>query len=210
MVRLLSVALASMLLSGCLGYTPAMRHYSQAEDVKNNAVIIVELVNANEIKIVRLDQNFNNKHRKEYKLRGIRKLRFPLFTESYVSLGGYTQVTFVAEPGVYFISKANYSQGNTNYYTILSGLTPEGRVIYGAFEVKSGEVVYLGDLNFNWYKGAKNLISISSNHNKVVKDLQDSSRYNNLAAKLKPAKFYTKGSTIHMGEDGIIQIDSAN
>lgn len=203
MIKLLVVVLSSTLLVGCLGLTPNMQNYSQLETVRDKAILITELSNADSIKIIKFDQDYNNKQRKIYKLHGITKLYS-------LHLGSYRQVVFVAEPGIYFISKADYISGNISYYTTLPGLTPEGRVVYGAFEVKPGEVVYLGDLKFNWSQHSANLIDVVSRYSAVTNDLQASSKYRGLVAKLKPAKFYGEGAMISMNENGVAKIESKN
>lgn len=208
MIKLFFTILSTALLTGCLGLTPNMQHYSNSTDVKDKAIMITELTNADNIKVIKFDENFNNKHRKEYKLHGIRKLKIPAFITTYtVTVGSFRQVVFVAEPGIYYISKASYENSNTRYYTALDGLTPEGLVIYGAFELKPGDVAYLGDIKFDWDDNSRDIIEICNNYTKVADDLAASDKYRDLVTRLKSTKFYAKDSMISLNEDGVYEIN---
>lgn len=199
MIRSLIILLATACLVGC--FVPDMKHYSGSNYNKADAVMITDLKNADSMRVVKFDQNYNTKQRKQFKLSGVTKLYS-------LHLGSYRQTVFVTEPGVYFISGASYKVGNVQYVTALDGITPEGTIIYGAFEVKAGEVVYIGDLKFNWHKNSPKFIETSSQFTTVVRDLEASSKYRDLAPKLKPAKFYPSGSKISMDEKGNVTISN--
>jgi hypothetical protein len=52
----------------------------------------------------------------------------------------------MVEPGFYIFDNISWTQGNVNYYSP-KGILPSSRPVqYGAFEVKSGSVNYIGDL----------------------------------------------------------------
>jgi hypothetical protein len=172
-----------------------MNHYSRSKVTNDNAIVIADLIDADEIHVIKFDQNYNNpKLRKEYKMRGSTKIYS-------LPVGSYRQVVFLTEPGIYFISNADYKFGNTRYYTTQSGLTPEGEVIYGAFELKQGDTIYIGDIQFNWNNSDKP-VTIVSRYNAVKSDLLASVNYKELASKVKPAKFYGSGSIINVDANG--------
>lgn len=199
MIRALIIFLSTLCLVGC--FVPDMQRCSGSNYTKADAVMITDLKNADSIRVIKFDQNYNTKQRKEFKLSGIPKF-------ASLHLGSYRQTVFITEPGIYFISSAAYTVGNTRYITALDGITPEGRIIYGAFEVKPGDVVYIGDLKFNWYKKGSKFIEVNSQFPTVIRDLEASSKYRDLAPKLKPAKFYPSGSMISMDENGNASIIS--
>jgi hypothetical protein len=118
------------------------------------------------------------------------------------SVFNYSKATYTIEPGIYYISFAYYEKNSDVHFTRLSGLTKNGVVQYGAFEVQPGDVVYLGDVDFNWVNIDKpNMVSIVNNFNEVKKDLI-SSNNRELALKVTQARFYPAGSRIEIDPEG--------
>lgn len=200
MIRKSLLVISCILLLGCVSNTRRMPRYCAACDLEKNAVVILEISNADSLNLIKFDQNFHDDQRKEYKLRGITKLWS-------LPLGSYRQVVFVAEPGIYFISKAGYVIANTHYRTQDSGLTSTQEIVYGAFEVKAGDVAYIGDLKFNWHT-QDHLIDVVNRYEAVANDLCASSKYRDLVHKLKPSKFYAPGSVIQVNANGVAQLSS--
>jgi hypothetical protein len=114
----------------------------------------------------------------------------------------YTKATYTIEPGIYYISFAFYEHNHNVNFTRKPGISKTGVVQYGAFEVKAGEVLYLGDVDFDWVNIDKpKMIHIVNNFNDVTKDLI-ASDHRDLAVKIEPAQFYPHGALISSNEAG--------
>ncbi len=120
----------------------------------------------------------------------------------------YSKAVYTVEPGIYYIAFAYAETNAVPSYTRDPGVTQHGEVMYGAFEVKPGAVVYLGDLDFNWITMNKNKqVNIINNISAVKNDLRANGK-NNLAEKLEVANFYPRGSKIVISQQGDAQIIS--
>lgn len=115
----------------------------------------------------------------------------------------YTKSIYTIEPGIYYISFAFYEHNSAVSFTRLPGITPAGMVQYGAFNIKPGDVLYLGDIDFDWVDMDKpNMVKVIDNFNDVQKDLI-SEGYRDLAIKIKPAQFYKNGTKIITDSKGV-------
>lgn len=119
----------------------------------------------------------------------------------FFSVFNYSKATYHLEPGIYYISFAFYEQKSNVHFTRLPGIK-NGVIQYGAFEVKAGDVLYFGDIDFDWINMDKpKMITITNNFNEVKKDLINSGN-RDLAVKITQAKFYPSGSKIIETECG--------
>lgn len=67
------------------------------------------------------------------------------------------------EPGTYVLDKASYTLGDTEYLTTLDGLNPgTEHFVYGGFKAKPGEIIYLGDLNFDFSTNSLSITAIDN------------------------------------------------
>jgi len=106
---------------------------------------------------------------------------------------GYANAIYTVEPGIYYISYAYSDENNTERHTQAPGLNADNVVQYGAFEVKAGDTLYLGDLNFDWLqKNPEKMVSIDGDLNTVKQEL-NASQYQDIASKLKQATFWAGG-----------------
>jgi len=109
---------------------------------------------------------------------------------------GYANSVYTVEPGTYYISYAYSDEGNVERHTQAPGLTETGTVEYGAFEVKAGDVVYLGDIEAEWLsKDPSKMFHISGNLNLVKQELI-AANHSALAEKLQTATFLPSGTPI--------------
>jgi hypothetical protein len=101
----------------------------------------------------------------------------------------YADSIYTIAPGVYYISFVEYQNESTMYHTIAHGLN-KGVITYGAFDIKPGAVLYLGDISCTW-KGRNQIQKLNVTHNLVdVKNNLVSAGYQKLAEKIDIAKFY--------------------
>lgn len=113
----------------------------------------------------------------------------------------YAKSIYNIEPGIYYISFAYYDHNSSVSYTRLPGVTDNGVVQYAAFEIKAGDVLYLGDISFDWVNLDKpNMISVHNNFTEVKRDLIEEG-HKNLAVKIAQAKLYPYGSKISKEPD---------
>jgi hypothetical protein len=177
-------------VSGC---TPesgrAPKYQSISFDPKTKAVVIVGTKNITFMDLVRYTGN---------DAEDIEKYRV-VKSNHALNLFGYTNSIYTVEAGMYYIDYAFYDHENSTYYTKAPGITADGEVSYGAFEVKPGEVVYLGDIEFNWLKqnssNTNNIVSVTGDLKEVKQEIK-ASEHRSLAAKLAKGKFLPKGSKI--------------
>ena len=200
LAKLFLIAICAINLSACMGNVTGLPKYdAKSPDSQNRAVVIVNPTNASGVSIIRFDNNYNDpKTRKEYVFGG---------KDMALFFGSYRQVVFSVEPGVYYISNARYTDGVYDYFTTAPGLTPEGYVVYGAFEVKPGDVIYVGDIWFNWRKKKDYEFLVLGKHlDKVKEDLLAKDEYKALVPKLKETKFYYSGSKIYVDDHGVARL----
>lgn len=179
------------------------------------AVVIIDIVTPNlnffnkyyEQKInfllVKLNDSYNDPNKRE---------TYFINTDSIFS-GNYNNKLFMINPGIYYIDsmswKENYYGYSTMYNTILPGISKTGLVVYGAFEVKPGDIAYVGKLllNINNIKG-KNFgfdIEKINDIDQIKKDLVKN-KQNELINKIKEVKFYGKGSVVNRSPKGVFTI----
>ena len=122
-----------------------------------------------------------------------RVLKAPKFLNT-----GYSKSIYTIEPGTYYISYAYCNDDNDERFTKLPGLTADGAVEYGAFVVKPGDVVYLGDIEVDWLRPSSDkMFVVGGDLNAVKKDLL-SANYNDIVSKLKMATYLPRGSRIQL------------
>lgn len=114
----------------------------------------------------------------------------------FFSPHSYSKAIYTIEPGTYYIAFAYYDHNSDVYFTHLPGITRDGVVQYGAFEIKPGDVLYLGDVGFDWVNIDKpNMVNLKNNFVTVQKDLIEHG-HRELAVKIKMAKFYPAGTRL--------------
>lgn len=106
---------------------------------------------------------------------------------------GYATSVYSVEPGIYYISYAYNDAEGTAYYTKSAGLSSDNIVVYGAFEIKPGTVVFLGDIEIDWLQETNSaMVKIGGNIANVKNELA-AAGHTDLSAKLTQAKFYPAG-----------------
>lgn len=108
----------------------------------------------------------------------------------------YADSIYTIAPDVYYISFIEYQNEATMYHTVAPGIDKQGMVTYGAFDIKPGAVLYLGDINCTWK--TRNQIQKINVTDKLadVKQNLITAGYQHLAEKIKTAKFYPAGTNI--------------
>jgi len=93
----------------------------------------------------KIDQNYpRTKLRHAYYVKNQGK-----FFSSWYDFWGDRYTVLMLDPGIYVVEKISYSNASAEIYSTSDGLNPgKENFVYGGFEVKPGEVIYLGDINF--------------------------------------------------------------
>ncbi len=108
----------------------------------------------------------------------------------------YARELYAIEPGTYYISLLGIDSEQGIYYSDAPGVNKDGIIAYGAFEIKPGEVLYLGDIECQWRStNAVKKILVHDKLAAVKKDLQDAGLHQ-IAAQITTAKMYTHGQNI--------------
>lgn len=193
----------SVLVFGC-GSQRLPAYNIQQDDLTKKGVVVVKANDgATHIRFKKLDKDYkdpNAKLKNAYDLTG--HIKGLIFSDQT-----YEKSFYSLEPGIYYISYATGQDYSFIYNTTLAGITPEGRIVYGAFEVKAGEVLYIGNIIFNWFS-PKQLVEVSGDVDQTKTDLLHSdSQYKHLVAKMKRGKFYPLGTTIYVDNNGNFKID---
>ncbi|HXH55200.1 MAG TPA: hypothetical protein VNK03_05605 [Gammaproteobacteria bacterium] len=122
-----------VLVTGC---AKPLEKYNIKNSLEGNNQAVIVLNVPHRIDITKFDKNYNDPTAKpvEYMLseKGLWRIDF-----------SFKDAFYAIEPGIYYISGASVTRGEYIYSTALAGLTPEGRVVYGAFEVREGDVAFL-------------------------------------------------------------------
>jgi hypothetical protein len=181
------VILISLSLTSCVSeYSrPLYKYRPKDHKPSSTPVLVFDTSNVTDIVLAKIKKSAVESEGEVYTVT-------PAF--KFLGSGSYEQVVFSIEPGIYVISKATISLGDVHNNTTMKGLT-SGIVNYGAFEIKEGDIAYLGDLSFNW--NSHNFITIENNIDKVKKELSGTI-YRHLIPKLHKIAFYPAGSKIYM------------
>lgn len=108
----------------------------------------------------------------------------------------YADSIYTIAPGIYYISFIEYQNESTMYHTVNPGLDKKGIVTYGAFEIKPGAVLYLGDISCSW-KGRNQIKKLDVTYNLAeVKKNLIAAGYPTLAEKIEIAKFYPSATNL--------------
>lgn len=109
----------------------------------------------------------------------------------------YAHTIYHIQPGTYYISYVAIESQAGVYYSEAPGLNNAGTIAYGAFTIKPGEVLYLGDLECQWHSSNKiKKFQVVDKLTTVKKDLY-SAGLTELSEKITNAKFYTSGTNIN-------------
>lgn len=154
----------------------------------DKAMVVVKINNFDYLDITKLD----NISAKPQQYRILKPQRMFVYN--------YAQSMYSIEPGIYYISFIAIDSSQGVYYSEAPGIDAQGKVAYGAFEIKAGEVLYLGDFECQW-KSTNTIkkLSLFNKLNEVKRDL-DLVGHQDLAAKITTAKYYPKGATLSLNE----------
>lgn len=192
---------AILMLSGCVHSVPRLDKFEpNSAIVQERAVVIINTKNVEYIDFAIYDHNYiypeysadPTINPPDYVLTQYRIVKNTNLYNKY----GYSSTVYALDPGIWYINFAFYSTSCDINFTKKPGLTAESKVMYGAFEVKAGDVLYLGDINFSWAKNDPfKMVTVTGDIEKAKKELQTSS-YKKLIPFLKPVQFYPGGSKI--------------
>jgi hypothetical protein len=111
----------------------------------------------------------------------------------------YVENILFLDPGLYYIDEITVDHGWGVVYTLPSPGYKDHHVMYGAFEVKAGEVIGLGNLVVN--RDSEKMLSFMREDDQIKKELQ-ASKYHDMASKIVPGSFYESGSIIEIKDSG--------
>ncbi len=221
--KYLGVIFASFCLVSCASQVAKLPKYDHFQRNPQFATVVVRLNNFDYLDLKRITKNDdetslqthsaekqNMEQLKAAQVKGydLRKLITPkqldLTTNEFRIMKparspipySYSQSLYTIKPGIYYISYMAILSDQGVYYTEAAGLSPRGEIAYGAFEIKAGEVLYIGDLDAQWK--SSNLvkkISVLDQLTQVKKDLT-AAGHADLAAKITKAQFYAKGEML--------------
>jgi hypothetical protein len=122
---------------------------------------------------------------------------------------GYSDVIYTIEPGIYYISYVATETGPKVYYSAAPGLSSDNVIAYGAFDIKPGDVLYLGDIECRWNSSTKIKKLVLRNNLAAVKRDLINSGYTQIANRITLAKFYTNGTRVK-ANDGTYELEEIN
>jgi len=99
------------------------------------------------------------------------------------------------EPGIYIIENLSWYERNKIYSSKEPGISNDGKITYGAFEVKPNEVVYIGDFEVNNVGLIFMKIDMKRHHKFEKAKKQMSKKYPGFAEKLTTTKFLEQGES---------------
>lgn len=189
----------TIFLGGCINVPLSHQYNSMYFNAKNKAVVIIKIFQhyktlfnkqdklMAEFNLVRLDENYNDPDKR-----------------TFYKINSETDQILMLKPGIYFIDYIEWHDGLYVHKSKFTGITKDNTILYGAFEVKPGDVGYIGDL------------IISDDDNAIilnrVKELEKTkeylikTKYNDLSSMIKEIKFYIKGSKILQDSNGFFVI----
>ena len=108
----------------------------------------------------------------------------------------YAESVYVIEPGTYYISMAHVEKDSLVAYSTEPGITHNNIVTYGAYAIKPGDVVFLGDIKCNWVNTALKGISISQQSIGQAKRELSGAGNAKIAEQLRLAEIYQPGTKL--------------
>ncbi len=199
----------NLLLSGCNNIKYLPQYDPEEDNLSEKGIVVIKTEDSTlNLTFKKLDKDYNKEGNNLATTYTLTDKNQYFFSNSDT----YDVAFYALEPGVYYISSANYTTINyaknqkTYYYTTKNGITPDGYIVYGAFEVKRGEILFIGDIKPNFIF-PRDLFRITGDLEKTKSDLLSSnSPYKNLATQMKQSYFHTVGSKIYKDIDGIFKI----
>ncbi len=190
------LSILCMLCVGCSGSTLPKYDPDKGLNDKHKAIINLT-VKDDVVRIAKFDENYNNPN--------VKPIEHTMFGTGHLKNAFYT-----IDPGIYYISYVKTTVDSYNYSTIYSttlpGLTAEGRVVYGAFEVKAGDIAFLGVLNSYLTSSRENneagLFFVEADLEYAKKQMLKSKKYKPLIDKLHKIQFYPRSSRIYRDKNG--------
>lgn len=200
-INLILSVILSVLLSGCGGNFLSHKYNTAIFNEQHKAVAVLKISvpgKYTEIPtsfvLVKLNDNYNDPNKREaYSINA--NAWFP---------ENYSDKVAMISPGLYYIDYITWVTISypytTTHYTAVPGISKKGIIVYGAFEVKPGDVAYVGNLILKKNGVDFNLEKINELE-QVKKDLIKN-KQNDLSAKIKEIKFYNRGSIVHRNANG--------
>lgn len=210
--------LSVLAISGCSQEAPKLQKYDrQAHYTQTQATIVVKLEDLSYVNISRVhkvavtptnlaDPNIREQQEARLDLRGLFGASpspvEPVVSNEYKVLRNsrcfvpytYAESIYTIAPGQYYISFVEYQNQSNMYHTINPGLNSNGSVAYGAFDIKPGAVLYLGDISCTWKsRNQIKKLSVVDNLTEVKLNLL-AAGYKDLSEKIETAKFYPSGT----------------
>ena len=188
----------TIFLGGCANVPLSHKYNIMIFNAKNKAVVVIKifqhyttLFNQQdklmvEFNLVRLDDNYNDPDKR-----------------TFYKINSENDQIVMLKPGIYFIDHLEWHDGLYVHKSKFTGITKDNAILYGAFEVKPGDVGYIGDLvipddNAIILNRVKKLAK--------TKEYLIQNKYNDLSSMIKEIKFYDKGSKIRKNSDGLFVI----
>lgn len=198
---------AVLLLSACVQSVPRLDKFEpNSAMIQERAIVVINTKNVDYIDFAIYDHNYiypeysadPTINPPDYVLTQHRIVKNSNLYSKY----GYSSTIYALDPGIWYINFAFYSNNSDIYFTKKPGLTAESNVMYGAFEVHAGDILYLGDITFSWAKFSPfKMVTVTGDIELAKKELATSS-YKKLIPFLKQAKFYPGGSKINYSCNG--------
>lgn len=183
------IVLCAVALIGCGAQVAKLQTLDKSDLAPHQrATVVVKIDNFDYLDLVKYDPA-NPQMAKQYRV----------LKPNRVLVYNYSQSVYALEPGIYYISFLAIDSDKGVYYSDAPGINAEGKIAYGAFEVKAGDVLYLGDLECQWQSTNKvRKIRVKDELNSVKKDLAFAG-HNDLAAKIVKGKLLLNGSKLSQG-----------
>lgn len=176
----------TILLSSAVFAAKLQKYDAQTMYAENQAIVVIKLNNLSYININRL-QKASSSISNEFSI--MRPMR-------YFMPYSYSHSIYTIRPGTYYISFLQHQDKNNLYHTIEPGVDADGKIAYGAYDIKPGEVLYLGDYDCSWRTSSRiSKLLVTDNLPEVKQDLYRAG-YEDLAEKITTARLYPAGCNV--------------
>lgn len=176
----------SLILAGGANASKLQKYDPQAMYAPDQAIVVVKLNNLSYININRLHKASSSIANEFCIMQSMR---------SFIPYS-YSQSIYIIRPGIYYISFLQQQVASNLYHTIEPGIGIDGKIAYGAYDIKPGEVLYLGDYDCKWRTSSRiSKLLVTDNLSEVKQDLYRAG-YEELAAKITTARLYESGSNV--------------
>ncbi len=208
--KIILIFLVSSVLIGCNSQIAKLPPYTIDNTLVNPTLLVVKINDFDYLDIKRIEDSAkgesvsnklelaNVKLNESDRALHLPKQEYRILKSNYMFKPfSYANAMYLIEPGKYYISFIAIDIGKGPYYSEAPGINKQHVVQYGAFEIKPGEVLYLGDLECQWMCSNKVKKLYAKNNINLVQEDLHSAGMPEFANRIRQIDLLPKGTVLN-------------